>query len=76
MGYKYNKRKAINFIATAGAGNSFDGDDPYMRQWADEYNNICMRPTLASEYFSQSSRVDKHNQSRQHDLALEDSLQT
>jgi len=29
MGYKYNKRKVIHFIATAGAANTFDGDDPW-----------------------------------------------
>jgi len=68
MGYKYNKRKVIHFIATAGAANTFDGDDPYMQRWADEYGNICVRaiprPALASAYFSKSPRVENHNQSR------------
>jgi hypothetical protein len=81
MGYKYNKRKVMHFIATAGAANTFDGDDPYMQRWADEYGNIlCVRaiprPALASEYFSHSPRVDNHNQSRHHDLALEELWQT
>jgi hypothetical protein len=40
MGYKYDKRKVIHFIATAGACNTFGGDDPYMQRWADEYGNI------------------------------------
>jgi hypothetical protein len=43
MGYKYNKRKVIHFIATGGAANTFDGDDPYKQRWADEYGNICVR---------------------------------
>ena len=51
-----------------------------MQRWADEYGNICFRaiprPALASEYFSKSPRVDNHNQSRQHDLALEELWQT
>jgi hypothetical protein len=32
MGYKYNKKKVIHFISTAGAANTFDGDDPYMER--------------------------------------------
>jgi deoxyribodipyrimidine photolyase len=80
MGYTYNKRKVIYFTATAGAANTFDGDDPYMQLWVDEIGNICVRavrrPTLASEYFSQSPGVDNHNQSRQHALALEVLLQS
>jgi hypothetical protein len=75
MGDKYSKRKVIHFIATAGAANTFDGDDPYMQGYGDEYGNICyravMRPALASEYFSKSPSVENHNQSRQHDLELE-----
>mmetsp|Transcript_6315 Transcript_6315/g.13830 ORF Transcript_6315/g.13830 Transcript_6315/m.13830 type:complete len:115 (-) Transcript_6315:133-477(-) len=34
------------------------------------------RPTLVSQYFKDSPKVDNHNQTRQHELALEEEWQT
>ena len=78
-GYKYNKRKVLCFISTAGAGNTSNGN-PYIQRWPDEHGNLHMRevprPALISEYFGYSPRIDNHNQSRQHDLALEEKWDT
>ena len=74
-GYKYNKRKVLLFVATKGAALTLDGE-PYIQRWADEHGNVLSRPiprpAVLSGYFSVSPRVDNHNQSRQHDLALEE----
>ena len=79
IGYKYNRRKVLFFVATRGAGTTTAGD-PYVQRWADEHGNLCVReiprPTILSEYFSASNGVDLHNQSRQSDLGLEDRWQT
>ena len=80
IGYKYNKRKVLLFVATKGAALTLDGE-PYIQRWADEHGNVLSRPiprpAVLSGYFSVSPRVDNHNQSRQrHDLALEEHWQT
>ena len=73
--YKYTRRKVLSFVATRGAGVTSNGE-PYLQRWADDHGNVITRaiPRLAilSEYFSVSPRVDNHNQSRRHDLALEE----
>ena len=75
IGYKYNRRKVLFFVVTAGVADITDGE-PYVQRWADEHMNLCTRevprPALISRYFSDSPKVDNHNQSRQHDLALEE----
>lgn len=75
VGYKYNRRKVLFFVSTAGVADITDGE-PYVQRWADEHMNLCTRevprPALISRYFSDSPKVDNHNQSRQHDLALEE----
>ena len=76
IGYKYNRKKVLFFIATPAAGSVEDGN-PYVQRWMDEHGNIltsrCIaRPAVISNYFEVSPRVDNHNQSRQHDLALEE----
>ena len=75
IGYKYNKRKVLCFVATKGAGTTLDGM-PYIQRWADDNGNLLTRevarPAIISEYFNYSPRVDNHNQSRQHDLMLEE----
>jgi hypothetical protein len=79
IGYKYNRRKVLFFVATRGAGTTTPGD-PYVQRWADDHGNLCVRqiprPTILSEYFSASNAVDLHNQSRQADLGLEERWQT
>lgn len=75
IGYKYNRRKVLSFVATKGAGVTTDGE-PYLQRWADEHGNVITRaiprPNIISEYFAVSPRIDNHNQSRQADLALEE----
>ena len=75
VGYKYNRRKVLFFVATAGVADITDGE-PYIQRWADEHMNLytreVARPALISRYFKDSPKVGNHNQSRQHDLALEE----
>jgi hypothetical protein len=56
-----------------------DGN-PYIQRLADDNGNIVTRaisrPHVVSNYFEHSLRVDNHNQSRQHELAMEDAWQT
>ena len=53
IGYKYNRKKVLFFVATPGAGDIEDGQ-PYVQRWADEYNNIMTRdiprPAVLSKY--------------------------
>eukprot|EP00873_Tetraselmis_striata_P016042 jgi/Tetstr1/436306/TSEL_025145.t1 len=76
IGYTYNMRRVLFFLATEGAGGVHDGE-PYVQRWADDLNNITTmpilpRPCVVSPYFARSPRVDNHNQSRHHDLVLEE----
>jgi len=79
VGYKYNMRKVLFLVATAGASPLEDGN-PYIQRWADDFGNTVTRsiprPYVLSNYFERSPRVDNHNQSRQHDLALEEAWNT
>eukprot|EP00873_Tetraselmis_striata_P015222 jgi/Tetstr1/435486/TSEL_024391.t1 len=79
VGYKYNMRKVLFLVATAGASPLEDGN-PYIQRWADDFGNTVTRsiprPYVLSNYFERSPRVDNHNQSRQHDLALEEAWKT
>jgi len=78
IGYKY-KRKVLSFVATKGAGATTNGE-PYIQRWTDMHGNVMTRPVprpaVCSNYFANSPRVDNHNQSRQHDLGLEEEWQT
>jgi hypothetical protein len=77
--YLYNRRKVLCFISTVGAGGVADGN-PYIQRWADDNGNIVTRaisrPHVVSNYFERSPRVDKHNHSRQHELAIEEAWLT
>lgn len=74
IGYKYNSKKTLFFLAPEGAGATTDGE-PYVTKWPDEHGNIMtrnvVRLVLASRYFLCFNKVDKHNQLRQSELALE-----
>lgn len=74
IGYKYNSKKTLFFLAPEGAGATTDGE-PYVPKWPDEHGNIMtrnvVRLVLASRYFLCFNKVDKHNQLRQSELALE-----
>ena len=75
MGYKYNKQKTLQFVFTAGAGCAEAGKH-YESRFPDHHGNVHIRkvdrPQILSTYFDRSNAVDIHNQSQQHDLALEE----
>lgn len=75
IGYKYNKRKILSFVFTSGAGTVEPGA-PYEARFPDKFGNLHVRkvrrPEIISRYFESSNCIDCHNQSRQHDLALEE----
>ena len=74
IGYKYNSKKSLFFLAPEGAGATGEGE-PYVTKWPDSDGNILtrnvVRLVLASRYFLCLNKVDKHNQLRQSELALE-----
>ena len=74
IGYKYNKKKVLLFIATKNAGSTQPGD-PYIARYNDKLRNVRQReverPAIISEYFKHSMAVDAHNQARQGILKLE-----
>ena len=74
IGYKYNKKTVLTFLATQGAGTTIEGD-PYEARFPDQYGNLCVRhvsrPQIISDYFKYSNVVDLHNQARQSHLGLE-----
>ena len=41
IGYKYNSRKVIGFIATEGAGSTVQGDS-YLSRFPDIYSNVSV----------------------------------
>ena len=74
IGYKYNARKVLCFVATKNAGSTQPGT-PYIARFPDEYGNVSNRavprPKIVSKYFANSDKVDAHNHARQYQLALE-----
>eukprot|EP00873_Tetraselmis_striata_P008997 jgi/Tetstr1/429261/TSEL_019179.t1 len=73
VGYNYNKKRVIHFLATKGAAPTLDGDDPYYKQrWLDEHGNLAYRdiprPKLCNHFFAAAPKLDNHNHSRQFDL--------
>ena len=75
MGYKYNKKSVICFIATLGSGMTSYMSEAYIRRFTDGFGNICekpiMRNDLASLYYKFSNVIDTHNNERQYQLKLE-----
>ena len=74
IGYKYNNRKVISFIATKGNGH-IEAGISYKAKW--EKNNGAKmvrrvaRLQMVSTYFKNLNIIDKGNQSRQYSLRLE-----
>lgn len=79
IGYKYNMKKVLCFIATEGAGHTLPGD-PYEAKWMDANgrtaSRLIPRPHILSEYFKHSNQIDKHNHVRQAELAIEKNVVT
>lgn len=74
IGYRYSTKTTLFFVATADAGATTPGT-PYEMKYTDDHGNVCVRfverPDIISKFFRDSNTIDKHNQSRQFDLALE-----
>ena len=74
IGYRYNSKVTLCFVITKNAGSTGKGT-PYEMKFTDSHGNIHVRlvdrPSVISEFFEVSNAVDKHNQARQHELALE-----
>jgi hypothetical protein len=74
IGYKYNSRKVLCFLATKNAGSTRPGE-PYRARFKDDLQNSVSRPVarpkIISQYFKMSNCVDKHNHVRQFELRLE-----
>ena len=55
IGYKYNSRKFLGFIATEG-GVSTEPGDPYLSRFPDIYSDVSVRPVvrpcLLGSYFN------------------------
>ena len=79
IGYKYNMKKVLLFIATENAGTTMPGT-PYEAKWLDDNGRMTSRqvprPHLISEYYKNSNQIDKHNHARQGVLALEKNIVT
>ena len=60
IGYKYNYRKVLGFIATEGAGSNEPGD-PYLSRFPDIYLNVSVRPVifphLLGRYFNACNEI-------------------
>ena len=73
IGYKYNYRKVIGFIATEG-DQSIEPGDPYFSCFPDIYSNVDVLSVvcthLLSRYFNACNTIDNHNRMRQSDLVL------
>ena len=74
IGYKYNSRKVLGFIATEGAGSTEPGDT-YLSCFPDIYSNVsvhpAIRPHFLGSYFNDCNEIDNRNRMRQSDLALD-----
>ena len=74
IGYKYNARTCLCFIATKNAGSLAEGD-PYVARFRDQHGNAMTRkvprPAIISKYFGRSNVIDTHNHLRQFLLRLE-----
>ena len=73
IGYTYNSRKVLSFVATAGAGSNTLGI-PYLSKYSDQFYNVSIlpvsRPLLMSKFFGSVNEVDSHKNSCQYDLTL------
>ena len=74
IGYKYNSKKVVSFVATKGCGDTEAGI-PYEARWKDDNGNTVVRdvkrPEIVSKYFTKCNSIDVHNKNRQYDLKLE-----
>jgi hypothetical protein len=74
IGYRYSTRTTLFFVATKDSGRTTNGN-PYEMKYTDDWGNVHVRyvdrPEIISKFFERSNMIDKHNQLRQFELALE-----
>jgi len=74
IGYCYSPHTTLHFVTTKDAGCTSKGE-PYRMKYTDDWGNVHIcdvnRPDLISKLFEASNIIDKHNQARQAELALE-----
>ena len=67
IGYKYNYRRVLVFIATEGSGSNEPGV-PYLSSFSDIYYNVSVcpvvRPHLLGRYFNACNSIYNHNRIR------------
>ena len=67
IGYKYNPRKVLFFIATDGAVSTEPGNT-YLSCFPEIYSNVSVcsvvRPRLLGRYFNACNEIDNHNRMR------------
>ena len=73
IGYKYNSRKVLGFIATEVAVSTEAGH-PYLSCFPDIHSNVSVRPVVRPHflvrYFNACNEIENHNRMRQSDLSL------
>ena len=74
IGYNYNYRKVLGFIASEGSGSTEPGD-PYLSRFPEIYSidpvYPVVRPRLLVRYFNACNAIDNQNRMQQSDLLLE-----
>ena len=74
IGYKYNYRKVLGFIATERSGSNKLGY-PYLSCLPDIYSYVYVRPVvrpcLLGRYLNACNAIGNHNRMRQSDLSLD-----
>ena len=74
IGYKYNYRKGLSFVAKEGVRSTTFGIT-YLLKYPDQFSNVSIRPVasphIMSKFFVLVNEVDSHNKSRQSVLVLE-----
>jgi len=72
--YWYNSKVTLCFVITKNVGSTKKGK-PYEIKFTDSHGNVHVRlvdhPAIILEFFEVSNTVDKHNHTRQYELALE-----
>ena len=73
IGYKYNSRKFLGFVATEGAGSTEPGG-PYLSRFPDIYSTVSVCPVvhlhLIGRYSNACNAIYNHNRMWQSYLAL------
>ena len=74
IGYEYNYRKFLGFIAAKVSGSTEPGD-PYLYRFPEMYYNVSVRPIvcphLLGRYYNARNAIYNHNRMHQYDIALD-----